>query len=59
MHTKRIKDIDDLDLIPCLSCSSRGGHRVATCPECPGTGDLVIHRTKYYTVQVRDGRRKR
>jgi DnaJ-class molecular chaperone len=65
MHVRRVKDVDDLALVECLSCAGTGKNRDrdsrdrATCPYCHGTGDRVIHRAKYYEVRVYSRRDRR
>lgn len=60
----KIKDVDDLELIQC-SCvrlySKVGGKLTANphCIACKGTGELVIHKTKYFERRRLDRREKR
>ena len=50
---RRIKEVDDLALVECSTCHGEKtlGKKREKCPVCCGTGDRVIHQTKYYTVR--------
>lgn len=58
MKPIRVKEVDDLDLVPC-PVPQRPGDNHRGCPGCHGTGDQVIHRVKYYMVAPRNQREKR
>jgi DnaJ-class molecular chaperone len=49
----RVKEVDDLELLECPTCMGAGKLKGVKCPGCHGTGDRVIHKTKYYYVPAR------
>ncbi len=66
----KVKDVDDLELVECPAMPCKNGkvrrYRTgtvifedSTCPVCMGTGDVVIHRVKYFERQRLDRREKR
>ena len=62
MTIKRVRDVDDLDLVPCTTCI-RGrigsgislnakGVDVMRCANCHGTADRVVRRVKYIELRL-------
>jgi len=49
-HRGMIREIDDLDLIPCPECTGvRFDKQKKPCGRCHGTKDVVIHRVKWHS----------
>ena len=47
---QRIKDVDDLEIIPCDPCRATGKQGKNVCPICKGTKDRVIRRQRMIEI---------
>lgn len=56
-----IRETDDLALIQCPDCLGAGKRdtrlRLAKCPVCHGSGDIVVHHVRHYERRPRRPRK--
>lgn len=62
MTIKRVRDVDDLEVIPCTTCLNGRigrGPGAVTCSNCNGSGDRVVHKVKYFEIRINSRRDRR